>query len=348
MNRELHRPEPLLHPTASPVDRNTPPGRAAARLRAGETLMITDFYGTGEDILAELGHLMQPPPATASYGERQRHRRALRDASLRLLAPIQHHRLALQDWRPIGYFQELYPDISHFFLPFIQVQELHGAWIRYREGVPLAVLGHRLHPYYGTYVPTRVLHLELFGTWLSQYQGPKERAIDVGTGCGVLALMLCRAGFDRVLATDNNPNALESVRRDLERLTPTPPIDLQLCDLLGEGRRAVDVIVFNPPWMRGDADGLLDTALYFQHGLFERFFDQVWKRLAPHGRVVMIFSNVIELVQPDVAHPILKELERGRLRLVQKMQRRVKPVASETGDRRRTRERVEVWELARA
>jgi len=228
------------------------------------------------------------------------------------------------------------------------VQELHGAWNRYQDGVRLAVLGHRIHPFYGTYAPTRVSHLELFGTWLSQYQGPRVRAIDVGTGCGVLALMLCRAGFERVLATDNNPNAIESVARELRRLASAPPIDLLHGDLLGEDTTPADLIVFNPPWIRGEIEGLLDSALYFNDGLFERFFEQACARLTPTGRVVLVFSNILELVQPDVPHPILAELERGRLRLVQKLHRKVKPSPTETGERRRTRERVEVWELAKA
>ena len=38
-------------------------------------------------------------------------------------------------------------------------------------------------------------------------------ALDVGTGAGVLALMLARAGFEHVEAVDINPNACESVRR---------------------------------------------------------------------------------------------------------------------------------------
>jgi methylase of polypeptide subunit release factors len=129
------------------------------------------------------------------------------------------------------------------------VQELFGAWNRYREGVPLAVLGHRLFPFYGTYVPTRVSHLELFGTWLHQHKGSRSRAIDVGTGCGVLALMLCRAGVQRVLATDINPNAVESVSRELGRLAPRPPIDLFCGDLLGPDPTPADLIVFNPPWI---------------------------------------------------------------------------------------------------
>lgn len=348
MNRTLHRPEPILHHAARPVDCSTPPRLAAERLLDGDTLMVTDRYGTGAEILAQLDVLLPPPPQGAPYAVRLAHRRTLREASLRLVVRIDDHRLALEDARSIGFLGELYPERAAFVLPFAQVQELHGAWIRYQEGVYLAVLGHRVHPFYGTYAPTRVSHLELFGTWLSQYHGPRARAVDVGAGCGVLALMLCRAGFERVLATDNNPNAVESVARELRRHSPAPPIDLLHGDLLGDDPTPADLIVFNPPWIRGEAEGLLDTALHFQDGLFERFFEQAYARLKPTGRVVLLFSNLMELLLPDVPHPLAAELAGSRLRLVQKLRRRVVPSPSATGQRRRTRERVEVWELAKA
>jgi len=348
MNRTLHRPEPLLRHDAEPVDPTMSPRQIAARLRDGDVLIVTDRYSTGAEIIAQLQSLLRPPGSDASYEARQAFRRTYRAASLRLLAPIADHRLALPEARPIGFLEELYPDLPTFTLPFVEVQELYGAWKQYRAGVHLVVLGHRVHPFYGTYVPTRVTHLELFGTWLSQYEGPRTRAVDVGTGCGVLALMLCKAGFERVVATDNNPNAVESVERELQRLPSAPPIDLTHGDLLGEDTTPADLIVFNPPWIRGKAEGLLDRSLYFEDGLFERFFEQAATRLSPSGRIVLLFSTVMELVQPDVPHPILAELERGRLRLVQKLQRKVKPSRTRTGQRRRTREKVEVWELARA
>jgi 16S rRNA G1207 methylase RsmC len=170
----------------------------------------------------------------------------------------------------------------------------------------------------------------------------------VGTGCGVLAFMLAKAGVDRVVATDSNPNAVESVKRELNRFDSPPPIVPVCADLLGEESEAVDLIVFNPPWVRGEADDLLGQALVFQDGLFQRFFDQAAERLAPEGRVVMVFSNVIRLMQPDVPHPIDAELEGSRFRLVQCLQRKVKPGRRPDGSKRRTREKVEVWELARA
>ena len=347
MPTPLHRPEPILRHDAHPVDRTDDPRRAAIRLMDGETLMVTDSYRTGAEILSQLSALMPPPGDDASYRDRQEARRRHRQAALRLLAPVTNNRLALRDRRPNGFLQLLYPALSNFTLPLAQVQELYGAWTRYEEGVHLPVLGHRVHPFYGTYAPTRLTHLELFGTWLSQHKGGRERAVDVGTGCGVLALMMGRAGFEHVLATDTNPNAIASVTKELKRRPEPPPITPVCTDLLGEGDERFDLIAFNPPWMFGTVDGLLDRALYFDDDLFERFFDRAVQRLAEGGRIAIVFSNVMQLVQPDLPHPIQSELEAGRLRLVQTMKRKVKPPPDEHGRRRRTRERVEVWELAR-
>jgi hypothetical protein len=348
MTKTLHRPEPILRHQARPVNRGDDPRHAASRLINGETLVVTDSYRTGAEILCQLDLLMPPPSDGASYQDRQSARRTHRETSLRLLAPITNNRLALNDRRPIGFLQELYPTISTFALPIAQIQELFGAWGRYQEGVHLAVLGHRVHPYYGTYVPTRLAHLELFGTWLSQYKGPRERTVDVGTGCGVLALMMCRANFKHVLATDTNPNAIESVTRELARLPAPPPITPVHTNLVGEGKEPLDVIAFNPPWMYGTVEGLLDQALHFDDDLFERFFDRAYERLSEAGRIVLVFSNVMQLVQPEQPHPILRELDTGRLRLVQTLKRKIKHPPDEHGRRRHTRERVEIWELARA
>jgi len=47
----------------------------------------------------------------------------------RLLGPIDNHRLALTDGGSNGFLQDLYPELSAFVLPFVQVQDLHGAWL---------------------------------------------------------------------------------------------------------------------------------------------------------------------------------------------------------------------------
>ncbi|MBZ0150013.1 MAG: class I SAM-dependent methyltransferase, partial [Planctomycetes bacterium] len=333
-------PEPVLRHRAEPVDRNVPKAQAAAWLREGRLLLVTDRFATGLDMLAELRVLLEDPGEDAGYVKKRTFREAFQAASKHLLAPVVGRKVALPDAPRAGFLAELYPDHADFALPVEDAKVLSSAWDWYEQGVYFPVLGYRVHPFYGTYIPARMEHLELFGTWLAKYQGARDRAIDVGTGSGVLALQMAKAGFRRVLATDINPNAIESVARQLRRLPQAPPIELEHADLLGTDRGPLDLIVSNPPWMKGDVGRTLDLAMYFQDGFYERFYDQALQRLAPGGRVVFVFSNIIELSQPDVPHPIQTELDRGRFKLVEKLTRRVKPL------RRRTREKVEVWELA--
>lgn len=335
----LHRPPPIRTRTGRPVDRGDPT-RAARRLLAGETLWVRDHYQTGVGVIDALVAALGAPADIAGHADKQRYREAFREHASRLIAPVEAGRVALPGAPRIGLLAELYPEPEPLWLPFPALRDLAHASRLYDEGVPMPVLGHRLHPFYGTYLPNRSEHLELFATWLSGYRGARDTAFDVGTGSGVLALMLARAGFARVVATDSSPNACESVRREIGRRPDPPPIQVRHADLLGEGDERADLVVFNPPWIPGPVEGLLDRALHYDDDLFERFFGQARDRLAADARVVVVFSNIGRLLLPEAPHPLEAELERGRFGLVNTMTRRIK------GGPRRTRERVEVWELA--
>jgi SAM-dependent methyltransferase len=321
---------------------------SAERLYNGELLMVWDNYGRGADVLDALHDYMQPPPFGADHELKSRYELAYRKAAKNLLVGIRGHKVMLNDGAPIGFLEQLYPDLPQFVLPFVEMQELFGAWRRFVDGVPMPVLGHKLHPYFGTYAPTRTSHLQLFATWLSQYKGSKARAIDVGCGSGVLSLMLAKAGVEQVLAIDDNPNAVHSVALEIERHPPRGLVIPAHGDLLEPNQTKADLIVFNPPWTQQIPSSLVDRALYFPKGLFERFFDQAEQHLAPGGRVVLLFSNLITLVQPEVPHPIESELRKGRFSLVQTMNRKVKSTKSKSGKARGTKEKVQVWELERA
>ena len=103
MNRPLRRPEPILRHRASPVDRELPPDRAAARLLDGAPLIVSDYYSTGAEILAQLEVLMRPPPQDAGHGPRRAYQRAFREAAMRLLVSIVDHRPALTGAQRIGF-----------------------------------------------------------------------------------------------------------------------------------------------------------------------------------------------------------------------------------------------------
>ena len=243
----LHRPEPVLRHRAQPVDQNVPLAQAAAWLCEGRSLIVTDRFGTGLDILEALRLQLEDPGEDAGYVKKRAFREAFQAASKRLLAPVVGRKVALPDAPRAGFLAELYPDHADFALPVEDARVLSSAWDWYEQGVHFPVLGYRVHPFYGTYIPARMEHLELFGTWLAKYKGARDRAIDVGTGSGVLALQMAKAGFKQVLATDINPNAIESVARQLQRLPKAPAIELEHADLLGADRGPIDLIVSNPP-----------------------------------------------------------------------------------------------------
>jgi len=335
------RPPPVRMSRAPFVDPRLPIDDAAAHLAAGHALRLTHHYGLGADILDALDQGLGPVHHLRGEDLRQEKKRRRHLAS-GLLVPIERGRVCIEGAVDNPLLAQLYPDIERFWLPLVDVQALQSSAWRHNEGMHFAVLGHRLHPWHGVYAPKRTVHLELLATWLAGYEGAREHAIDVGTGCGVLAFQLARAGFSRVTACDINPNALESVARDVARQPSPPPVDLVESDLLEAISDEADLIVFNPPWIPGRVDSPLDRALFYDDDLFERFFAQAHRKLATGGRVVLVFSSVLRLLHPDAAHPIDAELDRGRFVLERKLQRRVK------GQGRRTKERVEVWVLAPA
>ncbi len=348
MTTALHRPAPLDPSRARPLDSAITADVAAAALERSETLLLQGRYGFGLDVLERLRVRLAPPGQQAPHAQREAFERRYREAGSGLLVPVRGQRVDLPGSPPVGFLRELYREGGSFALPLLEIEDLANAWRRYHEGVHLAVLGQRVYPFYGTYAPTRTEHLELFATWLQRWEGARGVAVDVGTGCGVIALLLARAGFASVRATDINPNAIESVRRELRRHPSPPPVEATLGDLLDPVEPGADLIAFNPPWTEGRVKRPLDTALVYEPGLFERFFAQARTRLAAGGRLVLLFSTIQQLVQPDRPHPIEDELARGHFVLVEKHQRRIRPPRDAQGQRRRTRERVEVWVLAGA
>ncbi|MEC7987752.1 MAG: methyltransferase [Myxococcota bacterium] len=342
----LQYPKPILDANASRSSAHLSTHTLAQHLYSGHRVSLQDRYAKGERILSDLRLLLAAPTKEADYQTKRAFQQRFQPLAKQLLVPVTQNTIPLPDAPFIGFLSRFYPKLSTFHLSFLDVKRLHESWKRYKAGLLFAVLGHRIHPIYGVYAPTRTTHLELFATWLRQYQGSKSLGIDVGTGCGVLAHLLCRSGFQEVRATDINPNSIHSVQSDADRLSH--PITAVHTDLIGSTSLCADLIVFNPPWMAGSTQHLLDQALYFEQDLFPRFFDQALRNMHEHSRLVLVFSNILRLVQPKYPHPIETELARGRFTLVQTMHRRVKGARTQSGKRRKTREKVEIWELRKS
>jgi hypothetical protein len=336
---DINKPEPILfkEKELELFSRASDVSATIKTLEAGKPVLITSFYSNGLTLLKELKiHLKRKFP-DKTFKEQRAYRGAYRKLSQLIL---------------IGWLELFYPEASEFLLPFTKVQGLNSAWQWYQNGIPVPVLRNKIHPYYGTYFPTRFDHLILFDNWLKRYSGPKKSAIDVGIGSGVLSFQMVKHGFQKVFGTDTNPNAIIGLKEFMGDTKLSRKVELDFASLFGKWEKPSELIVFNPPWLPAahnlDSN---DEAIYYNDTLFPHFFEAAKQRLLPDGKLLIIFSNLAQITKATNRHPVEDELAKGgRFQLEQCLNRTVKKGSDKTkrDQHWRASEEVELWVLTHA
>ncbi|MDB4385475.1 methyltransferase [Opitutaceae bacterium] len=347
---DVDKPEPItLGAEARSFTRGVDVASTIDALKQGEYVVVKDVFGSGVSLLKELHADLKSWMPHESLPEQRAYRAEYFKLSNRILLEVADHSLVVKKAPTIGWFQELYSDHNNFHLSFPQVQGLNSAWQWYERGISIPGLRAKLHPYYGVYFPTRFEHIELFEKWLKDYRGPKQTAIDVGIGCGVLSLQMIQKGWQKVYATDSNPNAIVGMAKFVGTTKLARKIKLDHGHLFGRWDRPAELIVFNPPWLpeTHESDGI-DRAIYYSDRLFPEFFAEAKKRLLPEGNLVLLFSNLAQITGVTTDHPIGRELaEGGRFKLEQCLKKSVGAGSRKTKRNQpwRDREEVELWVL---
>ncbi len=356
---KFNRPEPLVEDI--PVleySRNIDPKYAVEALLEGNYVLIADQFSSGVAVLEALKKTLSKNAGTDSFQAQRNYRDTFRKLTRLLLIEIADHKLHVRKAPEIGWIKILYPELPDFFLPFTDVQGMNSSWQWYEKGIRIPGLKETLHPFYGTYFPTRFEHIELFVDYLKKYPGKKDRAFDIGIGSGVLSKLFQKFDFQEINASDVNPNALIGMLYENEpvddqsRLIATVTkgkINLFFGDLFAGSGIKSDVIAFNPPWipLPKEVSGI-DLAIYYDKDLFPRFFEEAHKHLNPEGQLVILFSNLAGLMDSKFIHPIEKELKSGkRFQLVRKTTKKVAAASSKTKRKAiwRDQELVECWVL---
>lgn len=347
---EINKPAPIaLGQKAESFKRGTDIPITIKALEAGKSILITEFYSNGLSLLQELHTYLTKKFPNKSFKEQRKYRSEYHRLSNLILIEITNHELAVKKSPKIGWLEKLYPETSDFLLTFPQVQGLNSAWQWYLNGVSIPILRNKIHPYYGTYFPTRFEHLEMFDNFLKRYNGPKKSAIDVGIGSGVLSMQMIKHGFQKVLGTDTNPNAIVGLTEFMGDTKLSRKLELDFGPLFGKWEKQTELIVFNPPWLPKSKDqDMTDDAIYYDENLFYDFFEGAKQRLLPDGKLVLIFSNLAQITKVTKEHPIEKELaEGGRFQLERCFKKSAKPASEKTkrDQHWRSSEEVELWVL---
>ena len=122
--------------------------------------------------------------------------------------------------------------------------------------------------------------------------------LDMGTGCGVLAVFAADHGAKRVVALDVSEAAVNLARRNVAKLGFADVIDVQRSDgfsaLSGKQEGAFDVLVFNPPFFdhAADPNSPLTLAVFDQgQAFFKRVMAEAPKYLKHDGKVVLVVGS---------------------------------------------------------
>ena len=161
------------------------------------------------------------------------------------------------------------------------------------EGQDFDYLGLELHVPPSVQPITPMSHL--LGEAVAAEVQPRERVIDMGTGCGVNAILAARAGGN-VLAVDINPEAIDAPVENAARNRVSQRVEARVSDVFDavdcERDGPFDVIVFDPPFRWFEPRDLLEAATADPgYRALTRFVREVRSYLSKQGRVLLFFGS---------------------------------------------------------
>lgn len=350
MNSPLQLPEifDFARPPA-PVTAAENNRKIAAQLAKGRSFCLEGTWGTAMAFYSWLKkHVAQQVPAI-DYASSRRQREALGRLTSHLYLRIHNYHPDLKKAPGNVWLQEFFRGKQVFYMRFTDYLGMNGARQWFEKGIQFPGLKVRIHPFYGTYFPTRTEHLELFDQWLAQ-QPPMQSAMDIGTGCGVLTFYMLKHGIGHITATDINPNALYSLQQELDRNPAATGVQLKQTSFFdGIALPEPGLIVFNPPWLPMPSHTFIDKAMYYEPGFFETFFSEAFAVLSPKCAMVLLFSDFARVAGISAEHPVEHELNHGgRFILREKTER---PLQQPSSGRKswlqkiRSSEKAELWVL---
>ena len=208
----------------------------------------------------------------------------------------------------------------------------------------------RMHPHYGVFAPVRTDYVPLLAQApLPEALTAESLAFDIGTGTGVLAVILAKRGIARVVATENNPRAVLCAKENLQRLGLEKHVEVVDTDLFPEGRAAL--VVCNPPWVPARPSSALEHAIFDPDSRMLRgFLAGLSSHLLPGGEGWLILSDFAEHLQLRSRQQLLDMIDSAGLRVLGKID--AKPTHAKVADvsdalhSARAAEVVSLWRLA--
>ena len=193
-----------------------------------------------------------------------------------------------------------------------------GAHEWHKKGVEVPALGSRVYPHYGVFAPVRSEYVQLVAEAAFPVSKLPEAAFDIGTGTGVLAVVLARRGITRVIATERDPRALACARENIQRMNLGNTIEAVDADLYPAGKASL--IVCNPPWIPARPATPLERAVYDEGGgMLRGFIAGLAAHLTSGGQGWLILSDIAEHLGLRTRDELLAQIDAAGLKVLEKI-----------------------------
>jgi methylase of polypeptide subunit release factors len=177
----------------------------------------------------------------------------------------------------------------------------------------------RIHPHYGVFSPVRSEYIKLvLKAPLPDAIQQNSIAFDIGTGTGVLAVVLALRDIQKIVATDLSDRALACAQDNVQQLGLNAQIEIQKANLFPEGKAAL--IVCNPPWLPARPSSSLEHAVYDPESqMLKGFLEKLKDHLLPHGEGWLILSDLAEHLGLRTREELLSWIDQAGLKVIARL-----------------------------
>jgi len=119
-----------------------------------------------------------------------------------------------------------------------------------------------------------------------------EKVLDMGTGCGIVALHLAKKGCN-VLAVDINEKAVENARKNA-RINKLK-IECRKSDLFSAIEEKFDLIAFNPPYLPTKGEDIAWDGGKEGIEVIRDFLKEAKNYLERNGRIFIVLSSLCNI-----------------------------------------------------
>lgn len=180
----------------------------------------------------------------------------------------------------------------------------------------------RIHPHYGVFSPVRSEYIDLvLKAPLPDAIKQSSVAFDIGTGTGVLAVVLALRDIQKIIATDLNDRAIACAKDNIHQLGLNTQIEIRKINLFPEDKAAL--IVCNPPWLPARPSSSLEHAVYDPESqMLKGFLSGLKDHLLPSGEGWLILSDLAEHLGLRSREELLDWIEQADLKVVARLDTR--------------------------